>query len=74
MKKRILGRSGLEVSVVSFGCMSIGIADVDVLQLRPDAFDRLGDSCDGTGQRYSKDDISNRRSSFCPFVVIFDTR
>lgn len=36
-----------------------------MLQLRPDAFDRLGDSCDGTGQRYSKDDISNRRSSFC---------
>jgi aryl-alcohol dehydrogenase-like predicted oxidoreductase len=28
MKKRPLGRSGLEVSAVGFGCMSIGIADV----------------------------------------------
>jgi aryl-alcohol dehydrogenase-like predicted oxidoreductase len=28
MKKRILGRSSLEVSAVGFGCMSIGIADV----------------------------------------------
>jgi aryl-alcohol dehydrogenase-like predicted oxidoreductase len=28
MKKRILGRSGLEVSAVGFGCMSIGIAEV----------------------------------------------
>jgi len=28
MKKRILGRSGLEVSAVGLGCMSIGIADV----------------------------------------------
>jgi len=28
MKKRRLGRSGLEVSPVGFGCMSIGIADV----------------------------------------------
>jgi aryl-alcohol dehydrogenase-like predicted oxidoreductase len=28
MKKRILGRSGLEVSAIGFGCMSIGIADV----------------------------------------------
>src|SRR6185437_9355927 len=28
MKKRTLGRSGLEVSAVGLGCMSIGIADV----------------------------------------------
>src|SRR6478609_12070504 len=28
MNKRILGRSGLEVSAIGFGCMSIGIADV----------------------------------------------
>jgi aryl-alcohol dehydrogenase-like predicted oxidoreductase len=28
MKKRILGQSGLEVSAIGFGCMSIGIADV----------------------------------------------
>ncbi|HLH02388.1 MAG TPA: aldo/keto reductase [Bryobacteraceae bacterium] len=28
MKKRELGRSGLEVSAIGFGCMSIGIADV----------------------------------------------
>ncbi|HEY7307626.1 MAG TPA: aldo/keto reductase [Bryobacteraceae bacterium] len=28
MKKRKLGRSGLEVSALGFGCMSIGIADV----------------------------------------------
>src|SRR6516164_5628131 len=28
MNKRRLGRSGLEVSAVGFGCMSIGIADV----------------------------------------------
>src|SRR5215475_13945678 len=28
MKKRTLGRSGLEVSALGFGCMSIGIADV----------------------------------------------
>jgi aryl-alcohol dehydrogenase-like predicted oxidoreductase len=28
MKKRRLGRSGLEVSALGFGCMSIGIADV----------------------------------------------
>src|SRR5882757_3761570 len=28
MKKRTIGHSGLEVSPVGFGCMSIGIADV----------------------------------------------
>ncbi len=28
MKKRLLGRSGLEVSAIGFGCMSIGIDDV----------------------------------------------
>ena len=36
--------------------------------------DRLGPSCNGTGQRCLKGDISNPRSSFCAFVVIFDMR
>ena len=36
--------------------------------------DRLGRSCDGTGQRCSRVDISNPKSSSCAFDGIFDMR